>query len=103
MIRKYEKGANIAAGIWLVSLIGFVVMVDVVPEGHTLWDGSRDLTALLYDAISTISILTFYLAYVLYAKAKGRSGFYGLLVFLNVIGLGILWGLEDKFEQDKVG
>ena len=94
MIKKYEKGANIAAGIWFISMIALGATIGEV-EGN-IWDGGNPLVA----AIFTVHGISLYVALAMYAKAKGYSAFHGLFFLLHWIGLVILLRLPDKTQQE---
>ena len=96
MLVKYKKQANIAAGVWLISLVGLLAIVPST-KGN-IWDSGNVIGILLM----LISIGTFWFAFWAYAKAKGYSGFLGLVLPLfSVLGLIILAALRDKHAEPK--
>jgi drug/metabolite transporter (DMT)-like permease len=94
MLVKYKKQANIAAGVWLVTL---VALLAVFPSTKgNIWESGDVLGMVL---VST-SIGAFWFSFWAYAKAKGYSGFLGLVLpLLSVLGLIILAVLRDKHPE----
>ena len=89
----YYRRARLAAALWFISLAALIVLLSVpaLEEGHGLGESPV--------AILTISAhgLSFFLACIYFAKAKGYSGFLGMFcAMFYVFGLGLLLGLEDR-------
>ena len=95
MLVKYKKQANISTGIWLVTLIAF--LASPLPSGN-IWE-SGDIPRML---LMTASVAAFWFCFWAYAKAKGYSGWLGVVLpIFSVIGLVILAMLKDKHPDSK--
>jgi len=96
MLAKYKKQSNIAAGVWLCSLVALVALMPSA-QGN-IWDNGD----ILRVTIMAISAISFWYAFWAYAKAKGHSAILGLVLpLLSVIGLLILAGLKDRHPEVK--
>ena len=95
---KYQKWANIAAGVWLISIF---VLLGVTGTGQikgNIWD-EVDLLGIAVFLTYAISLM---IALWFYAKAKGYSGVLAILLFfLSVLGLIILLVLPDKLKDEQ--
>ena len=91
VIESYKKKSNVAGLIFLVSVS---LMLYLLPEIEgNIWEGEDILPRLIHLTI----IGSWLYALWAYAKAKGRSGAWGVLAgFASVIGLIILILLKDK-------
>jgi hypothetical protein len=96
MLVKYKKQANISAGVWLVTLVAF--LATPLPSGN-IWE-SGDIPRML---LMTASIAAFWFCFWAYAKAKGYSGWLGVVLpVFSVIGLVILAALKDKHPDSSM-
>lgn len=95
MLTKYKKQGNIAAGIWLVTL---VVVLAIMPSVKgNVWDNPQPATIVVI-----ISVASFWFTFWAYAKAKGYSGIIGLVLpLLSIFGLAILLALKDKHKEQE--
>jgi peptidoglycan/LPS O-acetylase OafA/YrhL len=92
MLLKYKKRSNVAAAIWLGTVIGLIVVSQPSVESTALAGGGALALYLAYAGSSL------YAGWA-YAKAKGYPGWYGPgLTCLSVIGLIILAVLKDKHK-----
>lgn len=100
--RKYEKNADIAAGICLVSLFALISLTTAKNVDGNIWNGNNPLAVIGFLSYG-ISLLV---ALWYYGESKGYNGFCcAPLFFLSVFGLGILLALENKTKyplRDKV-
>jgi membrane protease YdiL (CAAX protease family) len=97
MIEAHKKKANIAAGIWLVTVVTILVMVFTGNMEGNIWD-TGNVPAI---AVMTAQALSFLAALWWYAKAKGYWGVLGIgLALLNLIGLIIIAVLPDRRKDD---
>lgn len=97
MIADYQRKANIAAGIWLLSLVGALAAMPLT-NGSNVWEASNPLPPIIFS----LNGIAFFYAFWAYAKAKGYSGAIGLLLpLLSLIGLIILVVLKDKHPVSK--
>jgi len=99
VIQKHYKKANIAAGVWIVSIVILVIVANKA-EGN-IWE-SGEILPIIAFLLYTVSLLA---ALWYYAKAKGYWGIFGCLLFLlSVFGLVILLLLPDRQKhQDNKG
>lgn len=96
MLAKYKNAGNI---VLCASVISFLAAVWL----------TKDSTAKnVFDAggapavLAPASILGVWVAFYTYAKAKGQSGWLGIVLpFLSIIGLIILLKLKDKHPEDS--
>lgn len=87
----YKKKANVAAGLW------FVVMLMLVASVLLTAGDQSNLTTAATRILFALNIATFWFAFWAYAKAKGYSGFVGLVLPLfSILGLIILHSLRDR-------
>lgn len=94
MLQKYKTLANAALGVAAVG-IGLAVYFDRDSTNGNIWGPGGAPEVLGYVIAAGV-----YLAFWAYAKAKGRSGWLGLLLpLLNVVGLIILLCLKDHSER----
>lgn len=96
MLLNYKKQANISAGIWLATLIGLLA-ADPSTSGN-IWE-SGDVPRMMLMATS---VGAFWFCFWAYAKAKGYSGWLGIVLpIFSVVGLVILAMLKDKHPDSK--
>ena len=94
MLVKYKKQANISAGVWLITLILLIAVIQST-KGN-MWE-SGDVGGI---ALLITNIGSFWFSFWAYAKAKGYSGLVGLVLpLLSVLGLVILAMLRDKHPE----
>jgi uncharacterized membrane protein YkvI len=97
VLANYKKKSNIAAAVWIVSLIAVIASLPLA-GGKNIWDSSNPLPAIIF----MVNGLAFFYAFWAYAKAKGYSSALGLILpFFSVIGLIILAVLKDKHPEPK--
>ncbi len=95
MLAKYKKISNIAAG---ASIASVAIVFALGPRNGGLW---HDEAQAVLWGIFTIGI---WVAFWAYAKAKGRSGWLGILLpLLSILGLIILICLKDKSPAGAPG
>lgn len=91
MLVKFKKRSNFAAGIWLVTLI-LLIAYNPSVKGN-IW-GSGDVIGI---SIMLVFMGSYFYAFWAYAKAKGYSGFLGLIFsILSFLGFIVLAFLKDK-------
>ncbi|MEC4720507.1 hypothetical protein RY831_15195 [Noviherbaspirillum sp. CPCC 100848] len=95
MLRPYKKKANIAAGIWLAS-VGLLGYVGSRGQGN-IWDNGDILSI----SSMVICMTAYWYAFWAYARAKGRSGAWGIILpIFSIIGLLTLAALRDLHPDD---
>ena len=99
MILAYKKKANTAALIWLISIpIGiFVIFISAVivnPQTQHSIDLGMALVG-LFSGIAFVCSCWFYI------KAKGRSGWWILMLVFSIVGLIVLALLKDRAKDDQ--
>lgn len=93
MIAVQEKKANIAAGVWIATIVALVSLFATGQVQGNIWETGNTL------AITLFSLHGLALAFALwfYAKAKGYWGVLGVSLFLlSFLGLIILMMLPDR-------
>ncbi|MBI3045837.1 MAG: hypothetical protein HYY78_23770 [Betaproteobacteria bacterium] len=96
MIVQYERRANIAAGVWLASLIPLIALVT---RAEGVGGEAREVLQL---AVMITNLSAFWYAFWAFAKAKGYSGFLGLVLpIFSLVGLLILIFLPDKHKENE--
>ena len=96
MIQAHYKKANIAAGVWLVSMIALIASLTNV-EGN-IWD-EGNVMAISIFLIYAVSLI---LALWYYAKAKGYWGIFGaILFFFSFFGLLLILILPDRRKDES--
>lgn len=92
MLPEYSRNTNIGVGLGvLTQLIGFIVS-QYIDIGTILWVAA----ILIYGGI-----ILFIWGLWSYAIGKGYRGAWGLLGFLSLIGLVILFLFPDKNKSPK--
>ncbi len=94
MLQKYKTLGNAALG---VAAAGFALAVYLGrgASNGNIWGPGGAPEVLVYVIVAAV-FLTFWA----YAKAKGRSGWLGLLLpLLSIVGLVILLCLKDQSER----
>lgn len=95
MLASYKRKSNIAATAFLVGIVGDVALIST---GHKeLWNNTMFATV-----FGITWAASYFYALWAYVKAKGRSGAWVLMAFLNVIGLIVLLLLKD-LHKDRPG
>ncbi len=95
MLAKYKNAGNIALG---ASALCFLAVIVLTKDSTTrnVFDAGGAPAVLM-----PVSIFGIVVAFWAYAKAKGHSGWMGILLpFLSIIGLIILLKLKDKHPED---
>ncbi|HYS84975.1 MAG TPA: hypothetical protein VEN78_08235 [Bradyrhizobium sp.] len=96
MLMQYKRKANIAAGIWLVSLVPFVIVLSTA-KGN-IWETGN----VLGITVAVTNVAAFWYAFWSFAKAKGYSGALGVVLPLfSVLGLIVLISLRDKHKETE--
>lgn len=93
MIAAHEKNANIAAGVWIVTIVMLVAMVLGGFVDGNIWDTGNIpvITVFSIHGLAMCAALWFY------AKAKGYWGIFGVsLAFFSFVGLLVLMLLPDR-------
>ena len=94
MLPQYKRKANVAAGIWLASLLVALVASTI----SRVWGVSFGAEGFLVFLVVFFSAM--YYAFWAYAKAKGYGGWIGLVLgAISPIGLIVLVGLRDKHKD----
>lgn len=93
MIESHKNKANFGIGVGIVLSITGRLWVNALAE--------EDPLALLALALQVVGYGLFIFGCVQYALAKGRSGFWGLLGCLSLIGLIVLVLLKDYGVQPR--
>jgi hypothetical protein len=90
VLADFKRKSNIAAAIFLLSLLGAAAWMGTHPGQNLYVDGG--LLGMVLGVTLTVS--WFYAVWA-YVKAKGRSGWWTLAGFAGFIGLIILLFLKD--------
>jgi hypothetical protein len=97
MLRSYKKAGNIALGIAVVCAAAIVVLGKNSTNGN-VWGPGGAPPILMYTMV--LSVIAMFWSY---AKAKGHSGWLGVLLpILNIVGLVVLLRLTDRHPQPEV-
>lgn len=88
MLAKYKTRTNIGVGIGIAGFIAFLSLRGSASPG------SQELGL----AIGILSLPVYIWGCVQYAKAKGHSGWFGLLGILSLLGLIVLAILPDRHK-----
>ncbi|MBC3882627.1 hypothetical protein H8K35_14640 [Undibacterium sp. LX40W] len=92
MHQKFKNLANISI---VVSVACFGLATIIKPEGDKYFE-----TSPAAEAIMCLAVAAWIFAFWCYAKAKGRSGWLGILLpMLNIVGLIILLLLKDRSDE----
>jgi len=83
MIPHYQKKSNRFILVWLLAKLGGLVMSVVLANDF----------GILIQLLGSVCLIV---GCVYYAKAKGHSGWWGLLALLSILGLIILACMTDK-------
>jgi hypothetical protein len=95
MLASYKKAGNIALGASVVCFAAIVILGKGSTTGN-VWEPGGAPPILMYGTVFAILI-----AFWAYAKAKGHSGWLGVILpFLNIIGLVVLLKLKDKHPDN---
>lgn len=95
MIPAYKKKTNSAGAVCLVTMIGAAVWV-------TLSDPKQvGLGSVAVPLLSLVAGIAFICACWFHIKAKGRSGWWILVLVFNLLGLVILALLRDRANWDE--
>jgi hypothetical protein len=97
MLASYRRKANIAAAIFFAGLILFFVYME--KDGGNIWK-SGDI---LQTALAATWVISFYYCFWAFAKAKGYSGWLGLVLPIFIVGPIILLLLKDKHKSGLAG
>ena len=93
MLTAEYKKANVGAGVWLLSMVLLLASIFTINTGENIWDGDNNIVA----GIFIIQIASMFYALWFYSKAKGYSGYIGILLsLLHLLGWVILLMLKDK-------
>ena len=92
MLPEYKTKTNIGAGL---GIIGQIV-------GRALLNSSSQGLAMAGLVVALAAFALFIWGCMQYAKAKGQSGWFGLLGFLSIIGLLVLFFLPDRHKIVRV-
>lgn len=96
MLAQYRRKGNIAAGVWLASILPFVAFVAIADDLPQFAQGIIQLTLIILLTGS------YWYACWAFAKAKGYSGFVGLMLpIFSILGLIVLIALRDKHKIDE--
>lgn len=94
MLIDYKRKANLAAGVWLVSVA--ILAASMVSANGNIWDHGN----LPVIAIMSVCGGAYWFAFWAYAKAKGHSGLLGVILPLfSVVGLVVLASLRDRHPE----
>lgn len=97
MLASYKKKANIAATIWLAS-VGLLGFVGSRGQGN-IWDNGN----VLGIAAMVVCMAAYWYAFWAYAKAKGRSGAWGIILpMFSIFGLLTLAALRDLHPEEEM-
>jgi RsiW-degrading membrane proteinase PrsW (M82 family) len=91
MIAAYKRNSGIATIVFVASLAGGIALT---PSGKNMWDNAP-----LGPLFGITYVVTFFLAFWWYIKAKGRSGAWILMLFLNLLGMLVILLLKDRCEN----
>jgi hypothetical protein len=96
MIPHYKKAGNIALGFTVICVAAIGILGSNSTNGN-VWGPGGAPSILMYG--TALSILAMFWSY---AKAKGQSGWFGVLLpLLNIIGLFILLKLQDRHPTES--
>jgi hypothetical protein len=91
MIVAYKKKSNSAAAVVLVAFLGAMVC-------NALNDPKLELVVAM---LATIAGIAFWYSLWFYVKAKGRSGWWTLVIIFSLVGILILALLKDRATCDQ--
>ena len=94
MIASCRHQANLAAGIALAALVSMIALILGTNEAALKIENP-----VMYATTYVLEIvfgIAFFVALWAYIKAKGRSGWWILLMFFNLLGLLVIVLLKDK-------
>ena len=95
MIQAYKKRTSAAGAVCLVAIIAAVVIASVIDPKQP------GLANVVVPLLSLAAGIAFVLACWFHIKAKGRSGWWMLVLPLNLLGLVILALLKDRATSDE--
>jgi uncharacterized membrane protein YedE/YeeE len=96
MLAKYKKAGNVALGATAICFLA-AVLLHKDSATRNIFDAGGVPVFLMY--ISTLGICA---TFWTYAKAKGHSGWLGIVLpFLSIIGLIILLKLKDRHPESS--
>jgi 4-amino-4-deoxy-L-arabinose transferase-like glycosyltransferase len=99
MIASYKQKANIAGSIFMVALVGLFVLGCVLAWiGHTPSKGAIDAFGTPFGI--AMAVVFFYGLWA-YLKAKGRSGWWLLMLSFQVIGVIVILLLKDHAKDGR--
>jgi hypothetical protein len=97
MLRNYKNAGNIALGIAAVCAAAIVVLGQKSTNGN-VWGPGGAPPVLMYA--TGLSVIAMFWAYV---KAKGHSGWLGVLLpLLSIVGLAVLLRLTDRHPPTEM-
>jgi predicted membrane-bound mannosyltransferase len=97
MLREYTKKTNIAAAVWICSVVAVFVALELA-SGQTVWDSPNRIPM----PILLVNLGAYLYFFWSYAKAKGYWGLLGVVLSVfAVVGLIILVVLKDKHPLQK--
>lgn len=88
MLAEYKTKTNVGVGFGLLGQVLGKVLMDSTSQGLVL----------LGSVVAIVAAIVFIWGCAQYAKAKGHSGWFGLLGLLWLIGLIVLFFLPDKHK-----
>jgi len=95
MIQAYKKKTGTAGAVCLVAIIAAVVITSAVDPKQA------GLANVVVPLLSLVAGIAFVLACWFHIKAKGRSGWWMLVLPLNLLGLVILALLKYRATGDE--
>jgi len=95
MIAEYKKKTSVAGTVCLVAIIGAAVLAILIDPKQP------GLGSIAVPLLSLIAGIAFIYACWCHIKAKGRSGWWILVLVLNILGIVILALLKDRANADE--
>jgi RsiW-degrading membrane proteinase PrsW (M82 family) len=93
MIAAYKRNSGIATVVFVASLAGAIALT---PDGKNIWDNAP-----LGPVLGITYTVALFLAFWWYIKAKGRSGAWILMLFLSLVGMAVIFLLEDRCKNGQ--
>jgi 1,4-dihydroxy-2-naphthoate octaprenyltransferase len=94
MIASYKRKANIAAVVWIATLVGLTVL-----SLHNI--GKDPLDSPLGPVLLVVCMGALIISLWCYLKAKGRSGAWLFMLTFQVVGLLVILLLKDRAKDGQ--
>lgn len=95
MIQAYKKKTSVAGTVCLVAIIAAFILASIVDPKQS------QVVSLVLPVLSLVAGIAFIAACWFHIKAKGRSGWWILVLVFNLLGLLILMLLKDRAPSSE--